>query len=74
MNWNYILFGGAALGLVIFLPLGVILLVLAILNYIPTYFKSNTNPVESRDKPRLSMSGYFSEEGIYEERINRKHD
>ena len=69
MNWNYILFGGAALGLVLFLPLGVILLVLAVLNWVNDLVK----PQIKYDKPKLSISGYFTEEGIYEERINRKH-
>ena len=66
MNWNYILFGGAALGLVLFLPLGVILLVLAVLNWVQEQLK----PQIKYSKPKTSLSGYFREIDLYEQRIN----
>ena len=66
MNWNYILFGGAALGLVLFLPLGVILLVLAVLNWVQGMMK----PQLKYSKPKTSLSGYFKEIDLYEQRVN----
>ncbi len=70
MNWNYILFGGAALGLVIFLPLGVILLVLAVLNWVQEQMNPKMKPQIKYSKPKTSLSGYFREIDLYEQRTN----
>ena len=70
LNWNYILFGGAALGLVVFLPLGVILLVLAVLNWVQGMMKPQIKPQIKYDKPKTSLSGYFEEIDLYEQRTN----
>ncbi len=63
LNWNYILFGGAALGLVVFFPVGVMILTCAVLNYISPYLKRDV-------KPKEEANGYFKEEHLYGQRVN----